>query len=95
LTLGLIDHESAGTWDPNIVNRTTKEYSTGIAQWNQYAGRYAQPGFNAQAKQIVDEMKQKFDKYNDTVAVTRHNCPACNHPIAYTSKVLKSAEQFK
>jgi uncharacterized protein YeaO (DUF488 family) len=94
LTLGLIDHESAGTWSPTIVNHTAKEYSTGIAQWNQYAGRYAQEGFEAQAQQIVDEMSDKFKKYSDLIAVTKHNCPRCNNQIAYTAKVKASSNQF-
>lgn len=97
LVLGLIDHESAGTWNENTSNclNPAKECSTGIAQWNQNAGRYAPDTFEEQVELIVREMKEKFDKYDDLIAITRHNQPSAYYQTQYTNKVILSSKQFK
>ena len=93
LVLGLIDHESAGTWDENTVGDSG--CSHGIGQWNACAGRIAPKTFDEQAQLIVTEMQDKFNKFNNNIAITKHNCPACNGTINYTLKVIKSSKQFQ
>ena len=96
LLLGLIDHESIGTWDENISNcgNPEKECSIGIAQWNKNAGRYAPETFEEQVALIIKEMKIKFDLHTDLIAITKHNCPACNYILPYTNKVITSSNLF-
>jgi hypothetical protein len=93
LVLGLIDHESAGTWDENTVGDSG--CSHGIGQWNACVGRIAPATFSEQVDLIVTEMKDKFQKYDNNIAITKHNCPACSGAINYTYKVIKSSNQFK
>lgn len=93
LVLGIVDHESAGTWDENVVGDSG--CSRGIAQWNACVGRIAPKTFGEQADLIVSEMKEKFDKYDDLIAVTKHNRPVSNTVTAYTYKVIKSSNLFQ
>ena len=93
LVLGMIDHESAGTWDENVVG--DGGCSHGIAQWNACVGRIAPETFDGQVDLIVDEMREKFSLYDDLIAVTKHNRPVSNVVTAYTYKVIKSSNLFK
>lgn len=94
LVLGLIDHESAGTWSETI--KGDNGCSTGIGQWNACPGsnRHAPKTFNEQAQLICKEMKDKFDRFPDEIAVGKHNAPAWSSNPRYTAKVIKSSKLF-
>lgn len=94
LVLGLIDHESAGTWSETI--KGDNGCSTGIGQWNACPGsrRQAPKTFNEQAQLICTEMKAKFDEFPDEIAVGKHNAPAWDSNPRYTAKVIKSSKLF-
>lgn len=94
IVLGLIDHESAGTWDENV--KGDNGCSKGIAQWNKCVGRVAPKTFEEQAQKIVDEMAEKFSKHNIRKAISLHNAPGYKGEMTvYVNKVLKSTSLFK
>lgn len=92
LLLGMIDHESGGTWDENVTG--DGGCSRGIAQWNKCAKRIAPETFNEQVDLIVEEMDKKFREFDNPRAVSKHNGPALDFIPEYYSKVLVSSEQF-
>ena len=91
--VGLIDHESAGTWSPTV--RGDGGCSIGIAQWNSCVGRRAPASFEAQARLIITEMRDKFAANPLNHAICLHNSPAgrCNRD--YVAKVLAAKAQFE
>ncbi len=92
---GLIDHESAGTWSETV--KGDGGLAKGIAQWHVSSGRSAAPTYEGQVKQIIKEMKLKFARYPEELAITAHNCPRCaarGQTTPYTANVYLSANQF-
>ena len=90
--VALVDHESAGSWDPAIVG--DGGCSVGIAQWNWCVKRRAPKDFNGQVAQIISEMGAKFARHTLDDSTCMHNSPAmkCGN---YVSKVLASETNFK
>lgn len=90
--IALVDHESAGTWDPAI--RGDGGCSVGIAQWNGCVGRRAPKDFEGQARQIIVEMHAKFRLWSMDTATCAHNSPAlrCGN---YVQKVRTSEGKFR
>lgn len=92
LVLGLIDHESGGTWSETA--KGDQGCSIGIAQWNKCVGRIAPKTFEEQANLIVQEMARKFAEFSDLVAVSKHNAPAWDYNTNYVNRVVKSSKLF-
>ena len=92
LLLGLIDHESAGTWDEKVVG--DGGCSIGIAQWNKCAGNIAPTTFEEQAKDVVQRMKAKFEAHSDDIAIGKWNAPAWSSNPAYVKEVRESSLLF-
>lgn len=92
LVLGLIDHESGGTWDETV--KGDHGCSVGIAQWNKCVGKIAPQTFEKQAELIVAEMTDKFSQFTDLVAVSKHNAPAWDYNANYVNRVVKSSKMF-
>ena len=90
--VALIDHESAGSWDENIIGDSGK--SRGIAQWNKYAGRIAGKTYEDQVEQFLNEFKPYVDKFDIKVAVGKWNAPAWDSNPAYIAKVKNSMINF-
>jgi len=93
LLLGLIDHESAGTWSETVVG--DNGCSTGIGQWNACAGRLAPETFEKQAELIVAEMADKFSSNTNEWAVSKHNAPYGSYKTSYVNKVITSSKNFQ
>ena len=91
---GMVDHESAGSWDENIKNHTAKEHSVGIAQWNLYAGRKAPSTFEAQVDLVIEELGARFKNETIESAIGHHNMPNWDSNPVYVGKVRKAMEQF-
>jgi hypothetical protein len=91
-TLALVDHESGGSYDENVVGDYGNSH--GIGQWHAPSGRYAPPTYEEQAHKICDEMKTKYDEYPILTAITKHNCPACWERWVYINKVKAAKENF-
>jgi len=92
LLLGLIDHESAGTWSETIVG--DNGCSIGIAQWNNCVGNIAPNIFEEQAQKIVNEMVDKFSQNSNLWAVSKHNAPYGSYRTTYVNKVIESSKLF-
>jgi len=93
--IGLVDHESAGTWSPTV--KGDNGCSTGLGQWNACPGsrRKAGKDFIAQAHQIVDEMADKIAKHPLRLAICLHNSPAGRCNKGYVDLVVEAGNQFR
>lgn len=90
--IALIDHESAGTWDENVVG----DYgcAVGIAQWNNCVGNYGPKDFNGQVKQVGEEMMTRFYFFPLEIAVGKHNAPNREDNSAYIARIRASTKIF-
>lgn len=91
-TLALIDHESAGTWSPNI--KGDNGCSTGIAQWNACSGRQAPATYEEQVELIGNEMLKAYNEFDLKTAIGKHNAPAWDSNLKYVAKVETTLNLF-
>ena len=93
-TTWLVDHESAGTWSPDVIG--DNGCSKGIGQWNSCPGsdRHATDGFDAQVLQIGEEMLAKYKTFPIKTAIGKHNAPAWDYNAGYILKVESAGKNF-
>jgi hypothetical protein len=91
-TLGIIDHESGGTWSETTVG--DHGCSIGIAQYNTCAGNFPAKTYEGQVEQVGKEMLARYQKEPLLKAVIHHNMPSWDVNPKYEARIKASIQNF-